>query len=118
MRIVVPLDENKGWESKISEELGHAPYFAVVEGDSLVIVEGNKVITGRGHRWAELYTKLKPDVLITKEIGKPGYAGFKKMNVRIYYAEAKTLREAVEKFKKGELKEFPEELAHEPHHNH
>ncbi|MEM1597552.1 MAG: NifB/NifX family molybdenum-iron cluster-binding protein [Pyrobaculum sp.] len=118
MRIVVPLDENKGWDSKISEELGHAPYFAVVDGDSLVVVEGNRVITGRGPRWAELYTKLKPDVLITREIGKPAYAALKEKNVRIYYADAKTLREAVERLKKGELKEFPEELAHEPHHSH
>jgi len=118
MRVVVPLDENRGWDSRISDELGHAPYFALVDGDRLTIVEGPKVITGRGPRWAELYTKLKPNVVITKEIGKPAYAAFRQKGVTVYYADAKTLREAVEKWKRGELREFPEELAHEPHHEH
>ena len=74
------------------------------------------MITG-GPRWAQLYEKLRPDAIMTREMGKPAYAALRQRGVAIYYADAATLREAVEKLRRGELREFPEELAHEPHHH-
>ncbi|WP_148683026.1 NifB/NifX family molybdenum-iron cluster-binding protein [Pyrobaculum ferrireducens] len=116
MRILVPVEENRGWDSPVSDEFGHAPYFAVVEGGQVRIFSNGEVIRGRGHRWEEILS-LGPDVVITREIGRPAYHVFRNRGVRIYLAEGATLREVLEKFQRGLLKEFPAELAHEPRHH-
>jgi len=58
------------------------------------------------------------NVVITKEIGMPAYYALRSKGVKILLAEGKTLREVLERAKKGELKEFPPEMAHEPRHRH
>lgn len=117
MRILIPVNELKGLNSPISDEFGEAPYFLVVDGDRVESYKNDEVITGRGHRWEEIL-RLKPDVVITREIGRPAYYAFKARGVKIYLAEGATVVEALEKLKRGELKEFPHELVHEPRHPH
>ncbi|MEM3836076.1 MULTISPECIES: NifB/NifX family molybdenum-iron cluster-binding protein [Pyrobaculum] len=117
MRILVPVDEDKGLDSPVSEEFGEAPYFAIVEAGGVKILSNSQVFTGRGHRWEEIL-RLEPNVVITKEIGKPAYYALRSRGVKILLAEGSTLREVLERAKKGELKEFPPEMAHEPRHRH
>jgi Uncharacterized conserved protein len=113
MRVLIPVDEAKGLDSPISDEFGEAPYFVVVDGDKVEVYRNEEVITGRGHRWEEILS-LRPDVVVTKEIGRPAYYAFRAKGVKIYLADGATVREALERLKKGELREFPAELAHEP----
>lgn len=115
MKVLVPLDENKGWDSPVSDELGHAPYFAVVEDGNVKILPNSEVMKEQHPRWVNL-VRLAPDVLITREIGRPALLALKSRGVRVYLAEGFTLREVLERLEKGELREFPPELAHEPHH--
>jgi predicted Fe-Mo cluster-binding NifX family protein len=81
------------------------------------VYRNEEVIKGRGHRWEEIL-QLKPNVVITREIGRPAYYAFRAGGVKIFLAEGATARETLEKWRRGELREFPPELVHEPRHGH
>ncbi len=76
MRVLIPVDEAGGLESPISDEFGEPPFFLVVDGDRVEVHRNEEVIKGRGHRWEEIL-QLRPDVVITREIGKPAYHAFR-----------------------------------------
>ena len=118
MRVLIPVDEAKGLVSPISDEFGAAPFFLVAtDGVGLKVYRNEEMIQGRGHRWEEIL-QLKPDVVITREIGRPAYHAFRAKGIKILLAEGATAREALEKWRRGELREFPPELVHEPTHGH
>jgi predicted Fe-Mo cluster-binding NifX family protein len=74
--------------------------FLVVDGDRVEVYRNEEVIKGRGHRWEEIL-QLRPDVVITREIGKPAYHAFRARSVKMYFAEGTTAREASERLKRG-----------------
>ena len=117
MRILVPVEKPMGLESPISEEFGEAPYFAIVTDGGVQILTNEEVMRSFRHKW-EAIVALKPDVVITKEIGRPAYQALRSRGVRIYLAEGATLKEVLEKLRRGEQEEFPPELVHEPRHRH
>ena len=118
MRIVVPVEERNGLASRVSDELGHAPFYAVVEGESIEFKSNEEVMRGEGPRWVRLLESLRPDVVITREIGRPALSAFRARGIRVLYADGATLGELLDRYRRGELRDFPEELAHEPHHAH
>jgi predicted Fe-Mo cluster-binding NifX family protein len=118
MRFLIPVDGARGLDSPISDEFGEAPFLLVAtDGGGLEVYRNEEVIKGRGHRWEEIL-QLKPEVVITREIGRPAYHAFKARGIKIFFAEDATAHEALEKWRRGELREFPPELVHEPRHSH
>ncbi|MEM1663707.1 MAG: NifB/NifX family molybdenum-iron cluster-binding protein [Pyrobaculum sp.] len=116
MRILIPVDKAAGLDSPVSDEFGRAPYFLIYDGGRVEIYRNEEVVKGVRHRWEEIL-QLKPDVVITREIGRPAYHAFRGLGISIYLAEGNTVREVVEKFEKRQLKEFPPDLVHEPRHH-
>jgi len=112
-----PLTRRVALSPPISDEFGEAPFFLVVDGDRVEVYRNVEVIKGRGDRWEEIL-QLRPDVVITREIGKPAYHAFRARGIKTYFAEDTTAREALERLKRGELREYPAELAHEPRRRH
>ena len=77
MCILIPVHEAKGLDSPISDEFGKAPFFLVAtDSGELEVYRNEDVIQGRGHRWEEIL-QPKPDVVITREIGRPAYYAFR-----------------------------------------
>jgi predicted Fe-Mo cluster-binding NifX family protein len=114
MCILIPVDEAKGLDSPISDAFGEAPFFLVAtDGGELEVYRNEEVMKRRGHRWEEIL-QLKPDVVITRKIGRPAYYAFRAGGVKVLLAEGATAREALEKWRHGELRE----LVHEPRHGH
>ena len=74
-----------------------------------------EVVKGRGHRWEEIL-QLRPDVVITRKIGRSAYYAFRAGGVKIFLAEGATAREVLEKWRRGELRKFSPELVREPRH--
>ena len=72
----------------------------MVDGDRVEVYRNEEVIKGRGHRCEEIL-QLRPDVVITREIGKPAYHAFRARGVKMYFAEGTTAREASERLKRG-----------------
>jgi predicted Fe-Mo cluster-binding NifX family protein len=116
MRVLIPVDEAKGLDSPISDEFGEVPFFLVAtDGEELEACRDEEVIKGRGHRWEEIL-QLRPDVVITRKIGRSAYYAFRAGGVKIFLAEGATAREVLEKWRRGELREFSPELVREPRH--
>ncbi len=113
-RIVIPVIEDSGLESRLSEHFGRAPYFMVVEIDSkgeIVNVEAvpntSEHFGGFG-RPPDKILQLKPTALITYGMGPRALSIFQQARVAVLRANAPTVREVVEAFKRNELEELTE----------
>lgn len=110
-RIAVPLENNKGEYSTISEHFGQAPYFAIVtlrddKIEKLEIVENPnvKLSKKRGIETAKFLLGYNISDLITKNIGEGPYHTLKDNLVEIYDGKhCKTLQEALDLIKAEKL---------------
>lgn len=109
MRIVIPVHENKGKDSKISEHFGRSPYFAFVElnkTDYEVNIEKNPYEV---HKPGEipLYIKNKGvDLVITQGMGQRSLTFFEKFEIKVIRGANGTVEEIIGKFLKNELKDI------------
>ena len=113
-RIVIPVIEDSGLESRLSEHFGRAPYFMVVEIDSkgeIVNVEAvpntSEHFGGFG-RPPDKILQLRPTALITYGMGPRALSIFQQARVAVLRANASTVREVIEAFKRNELEELTE----------
>jgi len=119
MKIVMPLRENNGPESKVTGHPRMAPYFAVVEIDgtrqvSLNIIENP--YKGEEHRHEEHHQGgtqffrflegLVPDAFISYNVGEGAFFRFREMGVKMYMPKGHTVKENIDAFIAGELKEL------------
>jgi predicted Fe-Mo cluster-binding NifX family protein len=118
MRIVMPLKENNGLESRVTGHPRMAPYFAVAEIDgtkqvSLNIIENP--YKGQHHeeqhheggtQFFRFLEGLMPDAFISYNVGEGAFYRFKEMGVKMYAPKGHTVKENVDAFNAGELKEL------------
>jgi len=113
-RIVIPVIEDSGLGSKLSEHFGRAPYFMVVEiGSKGEIVNVEAVPNTSEHfggfgRPPDKILQLRPTALITYGMGPRALSIFQQARVAVLKANASTVREVIEEFKRNELEELTE----------
>ena len=113
-RIVIPVIENAGLESRLSEHFGRAPYFMIVEINSegeiakVEAVPNTSEHFGGFGRPPDKILRLKPTVLITYGMGPRALSIFQQTRVEVLRANASTVREVVEAFRRNELEELTE----------
>ena len=113
-RIVIPVIENSGLESRLSEHFGRAPYFMVVEIDSkgeivnIEAVPNTSEHFGGFGRPPDKILQLRPTALITYGMGPRALSIFQQARVAVLRANASTVREVIEAFKRNELEELTE----------
>ncbi len=111
MKIVVPIKNNNGLESILSDHFGHSPYYAVVEIfndriESVKIVENPRE---QGLKPSEYCVKIDAKYVI---IGRNCIIGVKALKllrenrVEVLCVDALTLREAIQKFLKKEYEYY------------
>ncbi len=112
VKVVFPIEDKKGLESKISKHFGRAPYFLFVRID-----KENKKIRNfyikenpykerpvrAGKSAANFVLKEKIDGLITKEIGEIAFHILKDKLAEIYKAKGNTVKENIYKFMDDKL---------------
>ena len=102
MRIGV-LSDGEELSSEVSEDFGHAPYFLIVDSDTLdyeVIVNEFVNAMGAGMKVAEAIISLKVDAVITGGIGSHGYNMLAKAGITVSFDEEGTVEECVAAFKR------------------
>ncbi|KUK14618.1 MAG: NifB/NifX family molybdenum-iron cluster-binding protein [Synergistetes bacterium] len=120
-RIVVPVLEDKGLDSKLSAHFGRSPYFAVVDIDESGEVIDVKVEPNRGEHFGggrkarDIVLAYKPDSVIVLNIGPGAIAGLREAGVKVFRAKASSLRETVLSYWRGELEEL-DEACENPRH--
>ena len=113
-RIVIPITEDVGLNSRLSEHFGRAPYFMVIEisseGEILKIeaIPNTSEHFGGFGRPPDRILRLNPTVLITYNIGPRALNMFQQARVTVLTANAPTVREVIEAFKRGQLEELTE----------
>lgn len=121
MRIVIPVIDESGIDSRLSEHFGRAPYFAVVEVDEKGQVVSQKTVANTGEhfggsgRRADFILQLKPDAIITYGMGPRGLGIYQSVRVAVLRANANTVKQVIEAYNNNELQELTEGC-HEARH--
>ena len=113
-RIVIPVIEDSGLESRLSEHFGRAPYFMVIEIDSKGEIVNIEAIPNTSEHFGgfgrppDKILQLRPTALITYGMGPRALSIFQQARVAVLRANAPTVREVIEAFKRNELEELTE----------
>ncbi|MBC7090572.1 MAG: NifB/NifX family molybdenum-iron cluster-binding protein [Nitrososphaeria archaeon] len=122
VKIVVPIVEDRGLDSKIAEHFGRAPYFAVFElNDKGEVIYFKTVSTVGEHFGGPGYThdrilELKPDAIIVYGMGQRGLSTFQNHGIAVFKAEKDTVKDVIASYVKGEVRELTEGCARAHHH--
>ncbi|MBZ4218840.1 MAG: NifB/NifX family molybdenum-iron cluster-binding protein [Chlorobium sp.] len=107
MKIIVPLTEQAGQKSRVSDHFGSAPFFAVADTDkdSIEIIPNASMHHDHGQCTpADFFLQLGINVLLCNGIGAGAIAKLQMMGIDVYMAEqSPTLEEALQRFSNGVL---------------
>ncbi len=102
MKIIVPLHEQAGMHSIVSEHFGSAPFFAVAdtEANSVEFIPNASMHHDHGQCTpADFFSQLGINVVLCKGIGAGAIAKLQRMGIEVYMAEqSPTLEEALLRF--------------------
>lgn len=121
VRIVIPVLEESGLNSRLSEHFGRAPYFAVIELDENGRVLNQRTVPNVGEhlggsgRRADFILQLKPNAIITFGMGPRGLNIYQSVRVAVLRANANTVGEVIAAYNKDELEELTE-CCHQARH--
>jgi predicted Fe-Mo cluster-binding NifX family protein len=117
-KIVVPVEDKKGLEARLSEHFGRAPYFVVVELDESGQIASLRTISnfdehfgGRGHAHDNILSE-KPDFLIVYGMGPRGLDSMAEAGVSVLRAEGNTVQDVLMAYKENRLEELTEGCHH------
>jgi len=115
MKVIVPLDEQAGQSSKISEHVGSAPFYAIAdtETDSFEIIANDCVHNYHGQcNPPDFFSKLGISALLCHGIEAGAVHKLQIMGIAVYMTViVSTLEEALLLFKRGTLKKVtPQEV--------
>ena len=102
MKVIVPLDEQAGMNSKLSEHFGSAPFFAVAdtEANSVEFMPNASMHHEHGQCTpADFFSQLGINVVLCNGIGAGAIARLQMMGIDVYMAaQSPTLEEALVRF--------------------
>jgi predicted Fe-Mo cluster-binding NifX family protein len=125
-RIVIPVEDSNGLESKVASHFGQAPYFASIDLNGRGQIVETKIdpntgehLGGTGHPHETLLA-LKPTVIIACAMGPGGLHSFQNAGIMVLKAHGNTVNEVIANFKEGKLAPLTGGCphAHEHHHTH
>ena len=117
MKVIVPLDEQAGKTSRMSEHFGSAPFYAVAdtEAGSFEIIQNTSIHHDHGQCTpADFFAEQGINVLLCKGIGAGAIAKLQMMGIEVYMATmASTLGDALSQFSLGILPKLtPQHACH------
>ena len=121
MRFVVPIEEDKGVDSRLSEHFGRAPFFAVFELDEDGKISNQKVVLNESEHFGgtgfppDRILQLKPDAVITFGMGPRALSQFQEAKVAVLRADSNTVNGVISSYVKDELEELTEGCHHAQH---
>ena len=122
VRIVVPVSEEKGIDSRLSQHFGRAPFYAIIDLDEKRQVIGEGTIANTSEHFGgvglppDRILQLKPAALVTYGLGSKALRIFQDAGVAVLRTEADNVREVVNAYTKNELQELTHGCHHAHHH--
>ncbi len=98
MRLLIAINEDKGFDSKLSEHFGRCDYFAIYETDTkkIKIIKNNIDHSNQFLTPVDQVMKFQPDVVFTLGIGEKAKKLFEEKKVKIKTGNYKILKEVIE----------------------
>ena len=122
MKVIIPLTEEAGLKSPMSEHFGSAPFYGIAdtERSSVEIIPNSYMHHDHGQCTpADFFAELGVDVLLCNGIGARAANKLQAMNIEIYMADmAPTLEEALARFGQGTLSKVSPQQACQGHDCH
>lgn len=121
MRIVIPVDEDRGVDSPLSEHFGRAPYFAVFELDEKGRVINQKIVPNDSEHFGgtgyptDRILQFKPNAVITYGMGPRALTRFQEAEVAVLKTNSDKASEVISSYFKDELEELTEGCHHAHH---
>ena len=122
VRIVVPVSEEKGIDSQLSQHFGRAPFYAIIDLDENGKIIGQGTIANTSEHFGgvglppDRILQLKPKALVTYGLGSKALKIFQDASVAVLRTEANTVKEVVNAYLSNELQELTQGCHHA--HNH
>ena len=122
VRIVVPVSEEKGINSHLSQHFGRAPFYAIIDLDENGQVIGEGTIANTSEHFGgvglppDRILQLKPKALVTYGLGSKALRMFQDAGVAVLRTEANTVKEVVKAYLSNELQELTQGCHHAQHH--
>jgi len=120
-RIVIPLIEDRGIDSQLSEHFGRAPFFAVFELSEDGEILAHKVVPNDSEHFGgvgsppDRILKLRPDVVITRGMGPRALGRFQSARVAVLRTNSIFVRDVLSAYIRDELEELTEGCHHARH---
>jgi len=108
MKIVI-TSKNDNLESEIDPRFGRCNYFLIIDTEKMnfesISNQSAMASGGAGIQAAQTVAKTGTEILITGNIGPNAFQTLNAAGIKIFTGVSGTVKEAIEKHKKGELKE-------------
>ncbi|MCS7385221.1 MAG: hypothetical protein NDF55_00580 [archaeon GB-1867-005] len=115
MRFLVPLDDDCGLDSPVSDHFGRASFHAIVAltSDGHVTFKIENVMLEHGDRCGviDLLNELSVDAVIVKGIGVRAASAFQSKGISIYLTNSKTLGEVIDEVKQQKLTPYNPQIS-------
>jgi|GEM_PF-1133829 len=109
MKICITAAANN-LDAPVDPRFGRCPYFLIVDPDNMqfeaVPNAASEAIGGAGVQAAKIIADKGVKVLITGNVGPNAFQALSAAGIKIITGAYGTVREAIEKYKRGELKEI------------
>jgi predicted Fe-Mo cluster-binding NifX family protein len=108
MKIAVTAKSNI-LESEIDPRFGRCSYFLIIDMDTMsfesISNESSMASGGAGIQAAQTIAKAGVEVVVTGNMGPNAFQTLTAAGIKVFVGADGTIKEAIEKYKKGELKE-------------
>ncbi len=106
MKIAIPTDGKNGIEDAVAEHFGRCQTYTFLneKGEVLDIIDNVSEDMGGNGLPPELIKEHGADVLLCKDIGPKAVVLSKKLGIKVYIGQAKTVREIFEIWESGKIK--------------
>lgn len=120
-RLVIPAEDANGLDARLSEHFGRAPYFIIVELNEDGSLAGVQAVAnesehfGGSGRPPDRILQSRPNAVITYGMGPRALSIFQEAGVAVLKANADTVRQVVDAYKRDMLEELTEGCHHAHH---
>lgn len=118
VRIVVPVSDEKGIDSSLSQHFGRAPFYVIVDLDANGQVVYQKTVPNTSEHFGgvglppDIIHQMKPNALVTYGLGSRALSMFRDRGIAVLRTEANTVREVIKAYNKNELQELTHGCGH------
>ena len=121
MKLCLPVTENNGIESNVSEHFGSAPYFMIVDTDTLLCNAITNTNSEHSHGMCQPLSVLsahKFDGIVVGGIGAGALNKLRASNIKVFKTEHKNITDTIKAYKENSLKEMTPEASCSHHNGH